>query len=267
MIKNMKNIILLWVLLMTASCVGTGTPPVLLEKSPVSPWYYTFTVILIPEALSDSPRLEIALALVQVNYPQEQAEFLNDLLYSADSLEAYKDRIIQVKRDEARKLIAASQDRYDMRYAEKIHINNPESDGIVIERDYETYLGGAHGLETKTYYVVDLDELRLIKVDDIFGNFQGNNIRELVYTELRKYGNLEPGQPLSEGIFDKDEPELSFNFFFTDEGLGLHWDPYQIAPFSEGSIEIILPWRSIRPLMLQSGMELLTKFGIHLFVE
>jgi hypothetical protein len=238
-----------------------------LEKPPIVPRYYTFTVLLIPEELSASPRLEIALALVQVNYTKEQSEYLNDLLYSGISLDVYKDRIIQVKRDESRALIAASDDRFNTRYAEKISVDNPYRSGIVIERYSESHIGGMYGLESKQYLVVDLEELRLIKVDDIFGNFQGREMRELVYAELRKFSNLERGQPLSQGMFDKDEPELSFNFFLKQEGLGLHWDPYQIAPLSEGDIEVVLPWESIRPLMLHSSFELLTKFGINLIVE
>jgi hypothetical protein len=83
---------------------------------------------------------------------------------------------------------------------------------------------------------------------------------------MRKISKLERGQPLSAGIFYADVPELTYNFFITDEGLGLHWDPQQIAPYSSGSIEIIVPWYAIRPMMLTSGIQLLTKFNIHLFM-
>jgi hypothetical protein len=265
--RNVKKVaLLLCVLLMAASCVSVD-PSLLLEKPLIVPRYYTFTVLLIPEALSASPKLEIALALLQLKYPKKQSDYLNDILYAGEDIESYKDRIVQVKRAESRDMLAASNESFNTRYAEKITIDDPQRSGIVVERYYETHFGGVYGLDSKQYLVIDLDELHLVKADDLFGNFQGNQMRDLVYAELRKFSNLREGQRLSQGIYDRDDPEMSFNFFFTQKGLGLHWDPYQIAPLSAGPIEIILPWRSIRPLMLHTGIDLLAKFGIDLHEE
>jgi hypothetical protein len=112
-----------------------------------------------------------------------------------------------------------------------------------------------------------MDEFKQLRIDDLFANFaEDRKLRDIVYEELRRHGRLERGQALSGGIYFSDEPEMTFNFFITDDGLGLHWDPDQIAPFSEGEIEVVLPWQVIRPMMLFTGIELLTKFNIHLFV-
>ena len=265
MIKSIKNQVFLFCALFSAfSCASVNTPKP--ENDQFVPWYYTFTVLLIPEELKNSPRIELAMTLLQVNYPPERAKFLNELLYSADNIDTYKDMVIDEQREKSRSNISAVQGKVDWRYTENVSVKSIGNDGIVIERDFGNYTGGVQGPETKKYYVVDLDELRLLKIDDMFGDFQGNKVREIVYSELRKYSSLEENRPLSNGIFFKDDPELSFNFFLTQEGLGLHWDPHEIAPYSEGRIEIILPWKSIRPLMLHNGMELLTKFGIYLFV-
>jgi len=236
----------------------------MLKKAQFVPRYYTFTVILSPEELSGSPRLELAMTLLQVNYPPERARFLNEILYETNSLDEYKDRVINEQREKARENFFPGQIGFDWRYTEKISVQNNGNDGWVIKREYGSYIGGAHGLETRRYYVVDLDGNKLLKVDDLFEDFQGDELREIVYTELRNYSGLEEDRPLSEGIYFDDEPEMSFNFFLTQEGLGLHWDPYEIAPYSEGNVEVILPWMSISPLMLKNGVDLLTKFGINL---
>ena len=70
---------------------------------------------------------------------------------------------------------------------------------------------------------------------------------------------------------DKNHPQsyhrfMTDNFFITSEGFGLNWAPYQIAPYSAGNIEIVIPWRSIRPLLKHDIMELLEKFGIYMFM-
>ena len=249
-----------------------------IEKPQFTQWHYTFSVLLFPEKPNESPQLELAMALLHMEYPAEQADFFNEALYSAASLDAYKDRIIDDHRKSYRKgAIEATRSAgenpanyrgYNWRYAETVAVKRAQGQGITVERAFETYSGGAHSAWSKRYYNIDMsDEYRQLSIDDFFVNYQEDKrLRDIIYGELRKYSGLERTQPLSEGIFFSNEPELSFNFFIADEGLGLHWDPYQIAPYSQGSIEIILPWHTIRSLMLYPGIELLTKFNIYLFM-
>ncbi|MDR0455793.1 MAG: RsiV family protein [Treponema sp.] len=257
-------------IVLNSACVSVSRS----EKSPYNHWHYTFTVLLDPEKLNDSPQLDIALSLLYMEYPAEQAEYLNDVLYSTSSFDVYKDRIIQEQRKKYRSSLSEVTEPsirknmagFNWRYAETVNIKSP-GQGLILERDFDVYSGGPHGLYTKRYYVIDMDDCKLLKIDDFFSDYQRDKrIRDIVYFELGKYSGLESGQKLSEGIFFSDEPELTFNFFVTSEGLGLHWDPYQIAPYSQGNIEVIVPWQVIRPLMLVGGIQLLTKFGIYLFV-
>jgi len=267
---NMKRYSVLCVLiLIVLICACVSAPRS--KKSQYNQWHYTFTILLDPEKPGNSPQLDIALSLLYMKYPAEQAEYLSGLLYSTNSLDTYKDRIIQEQRKKYRSSIAdmtAQPDgSYNWRYAETVNIKSSGRQGIVIERDYDIYSGGAHGMRTKRYYVIDMDEHKQLKIEDLFANYQEEKrLRDIIYFELGKYSRLESGQKLSQGIFFSDEPELSFNFFVANEGLGLHWDPYQIAPYAHGNIEIIVPWQVIRPLMLTESVELLTKFGIYLFV-
>jgi hypothetical protein len=264
----------------------SGNPKSFIEKPQYSQWYYTYTVLLTPEYPCDSPKLEIALSLFQVKYPPEQAAFVNQVLYSTSGLDSYKDLVVMEQRENYRKSLSYLEDlaieellifdsdgfetedleSSNWRHTEKFAPICPKNKGIIIERTKETYSGGAHGMRTKRYFVIDLEEQKLLKIDDFFDDYQGDRMRDLIYKELRKYSGLGKNQPLSEGIFLNDEPELTFNFFLNEEGLGLHWDPYEITPYAEGSVQIILPWKEIRPMLLNSGMELLTKFNIYLFV-
>ena len=249
-----------------------------IEKPQFTQWHYTFSVLLSPEKPNDSPQLELAMALLYMEYPADQANNFNEALYSAASLDEYKDRIISEQRSNYRKgateaAQAAGENPadyrgYNWRYAETVAIKRAQGQGMTVERVFETYTGGAHPARSTRYYNIDMSgEHRHIIIDDFFASYQEDSrLRDIIYEELRKYSRLERGQPLSQGIFFSDEPELTFNFFITDEGLGLHWDPYQIAPYSQGSIEIILPWHTIRSLMLYPGIELLTKFNIYLFM-
>jgi hypothetical protein len=255
-----------------------------IEKPQYTQRHYTFSVLLDPEKPGNSPQLELAMSLLQMEYPADKAEYLNDILYSETSLDDYKDKIIREHRKNYREKAPAMDKNNNWRYSETINIKRNQdqgmviqhadtlnvaptrNEGIVVERIISSFSGG-QPVRTRRYLNLDLDELKQLRIDDFFANFQTERrLRNIVYEELRKYSGLERGKALSEGIFYNNEPELSFNFFITDEGLGLHWDPDQIAPLSQGEIQVILPWQVIRPLMLFTGIEVLTKFNIFLFV-
>ena len=235
--------------------------------------HYTYTVLSNPVEPVESCHLEIALSLLQMNYPEDKVYFINTLLYPAKSAEendysdytaeAYKNRIIREKREEFRSSLPVN----NWRYSETIKVLNKFDNGLIIERKYENNSGGAHGIQLKIFYVIDTENNYLVNMDDLFENFQREEIRDIVYRTLRTAFNLKRDQPLSEGKFFSDEPELSFKFYLTQEGLVIYWDPYEIAPYALGPIEVLLYWRDIRPFMLTSGMELLTKFNIYLFVD
>ena len=227
---------------------------------------------LYPEQ-QDSPWLDLTLNLVGMNTPAKQAEFFHRVLYSSNSLETYRDRVISEQTTIYRRTAAAvnipegeGQSSLNWYYMEQVVVNGAENRGIVAERLLDTYIGGAHGLPTTKYYVLDLESFAQVTINDLFENFRDDRIKAIVYNELRNYANLAAGQPLTQGGFLSDAPELTENFYVTEQGLGLFWNPIEIAPYVMGAIDIVVPWRDIRPLMLNGGMELMTKFGIYLFM-
>jgi len=280
-----RKMILFCILPLLLPACESLNPKSRIVKPQSSQVYYSYKVLLAPDN-PESPKLEIALSLFQMKYPSAQTAFVHQLLYSNIDPAAYKDRVIKEQRENYRKSLAyladidtenlkiyeLEEDTLDdlefsnWRYTENFAPISPRSRGIVIERTKETYMGGVYGMKTTRFFVIDLEAQRLLKVDDFFIDYQGDQIRDLIYEELRKFSGLERGRPLSDGIFLSDDPELTFNFYINEEGLGLHWDPYEIAPYSEGAIQVMLPWKKIRPLLLNSGMELLAKFNINLFV-
>jgi hypothetical protein len=235
--------------------------------------HYTFSVLLTPDQPKASPHLEIGLSLIELKYSTEQARYLNNILYAGKTYNEYKDFVLTNQREVYRTAELAVSSTGDAspvsmnwKYRESIAIRNPQYQGIVIEREKEFYTGGAHGNYSKKYYVVDLDDQRVINIENMFSDYRGEQTRSLILGELRRYSGLLNNEPLSSGIFLTDDPDLSTNFFVTEDGVGLHWDTYEIAPYSEGNIEIILPWRVIRPLLVQSAVETMAKFGINFFV-
>jgi hypothetical protein len=271
MLKNTRLIILMCVCAMIyIACKSTPRtpPPQFVQRN------FTIAVHFNPDRPEDRQQLDMSMSLLQMMHPAANAAFFNDALYSGLDPDRYKDQVVREQREAffSRQSSLVVMDRgrrqsANWYYRENVTAGNTEYPGIVVEREVETFTGGAHGLRTKQYYVIDVDSPRLIHIEDLFQDYLGDRTRALVYEALRKHSFLGEDQPLSEGMFFSDEPELSTNFYVSEEGVVLRWDPYEIAPFSEGEIEILLPWRTIRPMMKHSGMEMMTKFNIYLFVQ
>ncbi|MDR0584032.1 MAG: RsiV family protein [Treponema sp.] len=230
----------------------------------------TSSVPLAEKQTRDDPRLNISFIFLEPKKPDREAEFLKGLLYSGNSAKQYQNALAgeyqDMYRQDPPEAVSGSLPA-DWEYRENLAVRGMGESGVTLARKKYVYTGGTHGMQTTTYYVIDREALTVLKLPDFFRDPQGAELRALVMEELRLYSGLEPDRPLSEGIFFRDEPEISSNFFVTEEGLGLHWNPYDIAPYSEGSVEITLPWRTLRPLLKQEAMERLTKFGINLFVS
>lgn len=231
---------------------------------------FTKSIPLAQKQTKGAPQLNMDITFLELKKPEGKAQFLRELLYSGNSAGQYQDALAGEYRDMYRQAppeTIPGDSLADWEYRENLDIRSLGEHGVTLGREKDVYTGGAHGMQTKTYYVLDQEALKVLKLPDFFRDPQGAELRGLVMEELRRYSGLAEGQPLSEGIFFENEPEMSSNFFISEKGLGLHWDPYDITPYSEGSIEITLPWSTIRPLLKQEAVERLAKFGIYLFVS
>jgi hypothetical protein len=221
------------------------------------------------KSVKGNPRINIILSLLEVQEPGKEAQFFYDLLYSGSGPEQYRDALVKEYQDlyQEDPPDGEAGRSFQWEHRETINARSLRERGLALAREKYIFTGGAHGMGTTTYYVADRGSLKILTMTDFFAEPGGEKLRSLIKEELRRRGGLAKDAPLSAGIYFEDEPPASSNFFINDEGLGLRWDPYEIAPYSEGGIEIILPWKVIRPLLKHEAMELLAEFGIYLFVS
>jgi hypothetical protein len=239
------------------------------DEKTYQPKDYAFSVPLFPEKPGEGPAMNVTLSILDTENSGETAAFFNELLYEGDTPDKYRDSLVEYYRQMYRDIQVSAEvpeeehpASFNWEYRETMKVWNPGGGGLVITRDREYYTGGAHGMHTRQYYVIDAGRPGLLGLEDFFRDPRDPELRRLIYEALRSYYGLAERMPLSEGIFFEDEPEPSGNFFIGEEGLGFHWDPYEIAPYSAGQVEISLPWNTVKPLLKNSAAEILAKFGI-----
>lgn len=225
----------------------------------------------------ESPRMNCRFSLLEAGVHAVDMEFFNGFLYWGASATQYVDAVIDSLTElylETREIASsqsASPASFDWEYIETMRFQEFKGQAMVIERELYWFMGGAHGITVKKYYTLDISAQKVLSLDDFFRESEGAELRNIVIEELRLYSGIkgeviEEGSPLSQGIFFTGDLPLSRNFFIADEGIGLRWDPAEIAPYAQGGIEIVLPWKKIRPLLRHDAMEFLEKCGIYMFM-
>jgi hypothetical protein len=225
----------------------------------------TRSVFLYPDAPDTSPKLDISLSLLES--PKADRQFILDALYEGLDTDEYGekrlygyDKMYGEMRFVAERIPDMSTMALNWFYKETFTYNGGNSRLAVISRDWEYYTGGAHGMRNRDYYVFSLEEKRRLSLGDILLDEAKPALDNLVEAALRKQMEIPDWIPLSEQGFFEDSPNKLEDFFLSPQGLGFQWDPYEIAPYSMGIIEVIIPYDSLQNVLSPLGLSAVKDF-------
>jgi hypothetical protein len=253
--------------LLPAACKSAGAPAG--EGAPGGrgtgdyvPAVKTRSVFLYPDAQDTSPKLEIALLVL--DSPRENRRFILEALYDGLTAEEYADKRLygyDKMYEEMRFVVERIPDMSTLTlnwyYNEAFAYAAGNSKLAVFSREWEYYTGGAHGMRNKDYYVFSLEDKRRLVLDDIVLEEAKSALNDLVEAALRKQMEIPDWIPLSEQGFFEDSPGRLEDFFLIPQGLGFQWDPYEIAPYSMGIIEIVIPYDATHGMFTPFGLSLI----------
>ncbi len=203
--------------------------------------------------------------LFYITKPQETEKLIKDIIYDSLSVEKYADNIIDknLPGDAANKIInpKTMPNKYSSwEYGEETAVKAVSANIIVIQQDQWEYTGGAHGNSNTKYFVIDLVNKKRIFIDDIIKNQASPSFSMLIENSIRDQFEIKSDVPLSEIGFFEDSIKLSEDFFINAEGIGFQWDKYEIAPYSMGQIEIIIPYALINDFLTDKGKQIISNF-------
>ncbi len=107
------------------------------------------------------------------------------------------------------------------------------------------YVGGAHGYEGNRSLIFDKTTGKSLEKKDILKDTV--NFKILAEKKFREKFKVPAGKPInSTGLmFIKDVFELPQTFFYTDKGLLLYYNTYEIAAYAEGPKELVIPYAEV----------------------
>lgn len=124
-------------------------------------------------------------------------------------------------------------------------LKNSDNSIISILSTVDSYLGGAHGNHWNDFLNFDARDGKEISWENIITDpDEFLNLAEIAFREERK---LSPEADFErEGYFFKNGVfVLPENIGFNSKGVVLIYNPYEVAPYSMGSTEFIIPWTAV----------------------
>ncbi len=213
---------------------------------------------------TDSPKAHIELSVL---LPATADSFqvirtaILDAFFGMDTLYSLPDKdVLQVFSDDYfTKYIESNIDIYDggfsfnweMLATSTINMNR---EGLLVYRaDQYGYTGGAHGMGVSRFLVFDTDTMKQLSLGDIFTDGFEDELGRLLEKEYRARYFIGEEEALNEaGLFD-DHIFPSENFFLTNNGMGFFYNPYELAPYSMGSITISLLYSDMHHLIKEDA--------------
>ena len=116
--------------------------------------------------------------------------------------------------------------------------------------DVYEYTGGAHGNRYLLIQNYDLETGDMVNEQDLFIDDYYEPLKTLLLNALiAQTDNAESKRDLRRMGYSVADVVPNENFYVTQEGITYVYNPYEIAPYAMGCIEIFLPWETVRPLI------------------
>ncbi|MDR2144531.1 MAG: RsiV family protein [Treponema sp.] len=221
----------------------------------------------VPAAEDQENALELSFTLVDSKESRLGA-FVRDLLYSGQSAEEYAAKITDDLKTTYRLTLEENSEwGYDQswEYTEEQEVSVAGPYALITRQNF-IYEGGAHPDYATLYYVLDVKTPRALSLEDIIAEKNQPGFYALINRELRRHSDeltdqpLSPEAPLSAGIYFEDSV-TPVNFYPAAEGLHLQWNPYDIAAYVFGVIDITIPWNELADLLSPEGTSLAAAWG------
>ena len=120
---------------------------------------------------------------------------------------------------------------------------------ITIELRSYLFTGGAHGYGSTNYLNFNKRRGREIDTWELFEDREG--FQEYAETQFRLQQNIPANKSINSTgfMFEKDHFYLPENIGFTEKGLKLLYNQYEVASYADGPIELILPFKDVHKFL------------------
>ncbi len=190
------------------------------------------------DAINNFVRSKLYSALIG----EEQPNGLNDLL--RPYFEAYKEAL-QNNQNEGEDSIAA------WKFNRRISVHTNTFKVFTLKHSESSYAGGAHPNSFTNYYHFNPKNGEQFTLASFFNKGYETKLTALAEKAFRKKLSISPNTSLEdEGFWFKNKVfTLTENFWWDNEGIHFLYNPYEVAAYAVGAIEISVSYNTINELL------------------
>ncbi|MBS1589526.1 MAG: DUF3298 domain-containing protein [Bacteroidetes bacterium] len=114
---------------------------------------------------------------------------------------------------------------------------------ITLQNDFYEFSGGAHGNYGTLFHTYDLINKKELKLSDLI-QIDSITLQPIVERAFREQYRIKV-KNLSQVLFD---PHLATtdNFYITNKGIGFLYNPYEVASYAQGQINVFVPFSALK---------------------
>jgi hypothetical protein len=208
---------------------------------------------------AQKPKAELALALLFPNYSIDQAVF-HQLLQKIYHFMGYRGEV-----SDKTNVISDISSKYNQQFQNalsaieldsfpesfnwyksiRMDVVNNEAGLLCLQFDTYAKSGERDGSRVRKYLVFDLNQNKVLGLTDLMNEDDHPTLNTIIEKKIREQYRLKEEQPLSSFGFFSDSITATKNFYIHPGGIGFYYNVYEIAPFSNGSTDVFIPWISI----------------------
>ncbi|QLG45547.1 DUF3298 and DUF4163 domain-containing protein [Costertonia aggregata] len=117
---------------------------------------------------------------------------------------------------------------------------------LTIRLDAYLFTGGAHGFSPSRFLNFDKNKGVVLENDALFSKLE--DFKKLAENKFRKQEDIPLEAPINSTgfMFDGNEFYLPDNIGYTQEGIQLLYEQYEVASYADGPIKLVLPFDEVK---------------------
>jgi len=123
-----------------------------------------------------------------------------------------------------------------------VFISHNSNGFVVTEAFYYEYSGGAHGNHGSAFYCYDVVNKKQLRLSDIITT-DSTVLQPILEKYFREQYHIKSS--LQEVLFD-NHISANDNFYFNEKGIGFVYNPYEIASYAQGQINVFIPFSALQ---------------------
>lgn len=142
---------------------------------------------------------------------------------------------------------------YDLTWEQRMRVSliHRTSTYLSVEFAENEFTGGTHGNEIRIYRMYGIPSGEQLTLSDILKEGKRDQlavVAEPVFREQKKFPD-DAEYDERDYFFREGQFSLNENYALTEKGLLFHYNPYEIAPYSEGATRLLLAYGKIDSLL------------------